>query len=682
MTTALSMPLILAAVRALMSYRDRVDRVLSLSTAAEGLPFALPPVPLDMRPYREEMRAFFRTEDGRTILVIHALWEGFVAWDRLLADDRTITDPVLRDNIDKCVELYRRARSIGPYLLQPALKDPETLQRYAESGPGIDARLAYFIVDSDRLSRNSTLTRILLVTADTLLEYLGQNANTFISNTRTRIIVESLIEEFAGKQDFDDYSAQEIFRSLLGAGVAAVLDHTEALPDKRALVALYGAINNVRKEIKEKQGNDGKAYDTLARLFGEGGLERIGRFFLDRVAADTSLVTHGETIGAAIKAVLSEIVAAYDADGTFIGLFADQAARQRILEALVEVGAGRAVTLLERKGSDGRPFSSAVLAALATSVQQETNKHQLFKNIASGRIYGDLFAVGLASVATNPKALSDELEIPKVMAELISAMAVTLEGTSFPENLDSSQRDKLVSAALSVLSKHPEALTGIHGYAGAVLAAALQGAALGMADGFTAEDLEDVVDAALKAAGDNATLAGMADAQAAALKAVTDTIGGSSLTALSTRLARKSLLFAALAAVNASPKVWSSEQARHTLQPLISALIDVLKEGSKRQLLSDSAMVDAFAVLMKAVGTRARGIVARTDASADLKSILLKGLDLAEEELGHTVTQESIPALLERIALAYCKSPFVLADMPGETIDRFFNDIREWLDSL
>jgi len=675
------MPLALSAIRALMRYRDRVDRVLSLSTAAEGLPFALPPIPQDMKPFREEMRAFFRTGEGLTILVVHNLERGFGEWDQGLAAGKAIQDPALLDNFDKCTELYRRARNIGPYLLQPALRDPAMLGRYAASGPGDDARLAYFVVESDRLSRNTALTRILLVTADTLLEYLGENANVFISNPRTRGVVESLLEEFAGKQDFDDESTQHIFRALLGAGVVAVLDHTEVPPNYPVLKALYGAINDVRKEIKDKaEGDDTRTQDTLARLFGENGLERIGRFFMVRVAADPSLAVDGKVARDAVKAALGEIVAAYEASGTFKGLFASAEARNRVLEALIEVGAGHAAEVLKRRGADGKPLSSAVLTALAASVQVEAGKRGLFAAVAKGEIVGDLYAVALSAVAVNAAALADEAKVSPVVAELLAALAGSLESVPFRAGLPPAARDKMVSAALKVLAKHPEVLAGDRKYASAVAAAALEAAAAGAPDGLAAEDLEAVLDAALTAAGDNALLAGMSEAQAQALKAVTDAVAAAPLPGLRQAAARKALLFAALAAINTNPRVWTSERARRQLQPLIAALLAVVREGRARQLLSDSDVVEAFEVLLGAVAERAKGLLAREGASEDLKAILGKAWDLVEEELGRTLDRERVPALLARVALAYCKAPFAIAQVPPETVDKLLNDIRDWLD--
>jgi hypothetical protein len=253
----LSMSLVLSAIRATIRYRDRVDRVLSLSTAAEGLPFALPQVPMDTKPQRDEMRRFFRTGEGQTLLVLNGLDQDFTRWDELLRSGHSIQGAALLDNFDQCTELYRRSQGIGLYVLQPQLRDPAMLKSSALSGSGDDARLAYFVVESDRLSKNSTLSRLVLITADTLLELLGEDASSFIAHPRTRSAVESLIKSFTADRDFDDESAREIFRRLLGAAVTTALEDTSLLPNAPLLDALYGAINDVRKELKQQaNGND------------------------------------------------------------------------------------------------------------------------------------------------------------------------------------------------------------------------------------------------------------------------------------------------------------------------------------------------------------------------------------------------------------------------------------------
>ena len=679
MSIALSMPLVLSAVRALMRYRDRVDRVLALSTATEGLPFDLPPVPQDPATYFEPMRIFFRTADGQTVLAVNGLRDGFNTWDEMVRNKQPVDNPDLKKNWRDCSALYVRSVNLTPYLLQPDVKNPGPLAKYAKTGPGDDVRLAYYIVESDRVSRNSTLTRVLLITADTLLEFLGENANTFISNPRTSTLVESLIEGFAKERDFDDDSAQQIFRSLLGAGVSAALDHPELLPNKPVLSALYGAINDVRKEIKIKQQNDGKAYDTIAALFGQDGLERIGRFFMVRVSTYPSIVVDGPRTAAAVKTVLTELVAMYDANGgKFRGLLDDSAARARIVEVLVEIGAGRTSEVLQEKAKS-KPFTALVLKALVDHVAAEADNHRLFKSVAQGEIVGDLYGIALAAVAKNGKALTDEAQVDAVVAELIATCAAALEGTSLQTGADE-RRDRLVSAALKVLANHPEVITTGHKFGSAVIAATLQAAAQGAADGFTKEDLESVLDAALKAAGENAGLTGMNEAQAAALRAITVAIADTQMASLESAAARKALMLAALGAVNASPKVWDDEETRKQLQPLIAAIIAALREGRAKNLLSDSGLLDAFKVILGAANQRGKALLARAGVIDDLQAMLLKALDLAREEIGRSISQDRIPALLQRVTLAYLKSPFVLAQVPEETVNRFFNDIREWLD--
>lgn len=682
MPIPLTVPLVLSAIRAVMRCRGRVDQVLSLSTAAEGLPFRLPPVPDDPAPFRDPMRNFFRgTDQGKSLLALHGLTDRFKAFDDTLTSGMPIIDSAQIESLLRCMTLYFEASDIDPKLLHPEITNANTLRGYASTGPSEDMRLAYYVVESDRLSRNPALTRIILISADTLLEFLGENASEFIANPKTRGLMESLIDEFAVKHDFDDESAQEIFHMLAGATMTAVLDHPEVLPNKPALVALYGAINDVRLDLKtNSKYSDQKAYDLLAGLLKREGMERIAKAYMVRAAKDPAFISNSELGRSAISAALTEMIGAMDASGDFSGAFADEATRYRIIEAVIEVGANHVAGLLQKKSADGKPFTAVVLTSVVTCIQTEANKRQLFGDIAKGDIYGDIYAVALAAVAGNAKALTTEADVSPVVTELIGALASSLVNVPLTKIADEETRNKLLSSALRVLASHPEVLTKDRQYASQVVAAILAAAADGAADGLTKADMEPILDAALIAAGENAGLAGFSEAQAAVIQAVTAALADADLPELARPSARKNLLLAALAAVNANPKVWTDGLARDLFQGIFAALIGVAKIGRSRQLLSEPTMVEAVRSMLIAVSRRGQAIIERGQAGPDdLTQILTKALDLADAQLGRTVDHEEVPGLLERVVLEYCKAPFVVVGGNQAKIDQFFDGIQQWL---
>jgi hypothetical protein len=664
--------LVLSAIRAVIRYRARVDQVLSLNEASSGLPFRLPPPPQDLGRFEQDMLAFFQTDRGRVLLELHGLMDAF----REVLDSFKPGRTRWGTRIDDCLRLYVEASEIKPETLLPGAP-PGELRKNASSGPSEDMRLAYYVVESDRLSRNAALTRIVLISADTLLEVMGENASIFVSKPKTRDIVESLLKEFAGKGDFDDESARDIFRQLIGATAMAVLDHPEHLPNKPALTALYGALNDARKAIKDKPGSsDSRAHEVMARLMTREGFERVVNAYLAQVAKDPSFVTSSEVARKAISAALLEI------EGKFFDLFKDDpAARYRVLEAVIAVGAEHVQGLLAREVKPGRPFTAAVLSALVASVGTQAGGHVLVDAIKQGELFGDLYAVALAAVAASGSQLRTEAQVSQVVADLVTALAGQLSSVPIGAMASSDTQRKLLSSALKVLSRHSGVLAADRRFASRVLASSLAAAADAVAEGMSIEDAETVFDAAMQSVGENAGLAGFDEAEAAALQAVTAVVAKAKLRELATPAARKTLLLEAIGEVNANPKVWSDAHARVLLQPLLEAIIEVAKQGRTRMLFSESTMLEGVQRMLAAASKRARALTERGDKGPEeLRQILLKGLDFADEEIGRRLSHADVPALLERVILAFLKAPFAVAEVAQTEIDRLFDEIRQWLE--
>jgi hypothetical protein len=67
MSITITPSLVISVVFDLIRYRDRVDTILAVRQASEGLPFLLPPAPADEAPHLDEMVAFFATPPGQAI---------------------------------------------------------------------------------------------------------------------------------------------------------------------------------------------------------------------------------------------------------------------------------------------------------------------------------------------------------------------------------------------------------------------------------------------------------------------------------------------------------------------------------------------------------------------------------------------------------------------------------------
>jgi hypothetical protein len=191
-------------VRALLRYRERVDGILSLSEASAELPFVLPGAPTDTAPHLDAMLAFFGGERGGLLLELHDLRADF---------ERVQRDPFAAGSQEarrRVFQVYYEVSGAVPVVLGPA----DGAGRVTASA---EMRLAYYVVRAERLSRNKALPRVLLATADTLLEVLGENAGLFVADPRTRAVVETLLRELALERDFDDEGGAETCARSSGA---------------------------------------------------------------------------------------------------------------------------------------------------------------------------------------------------------------------------------------------------------------------------------------------------------------------------------------------------------------------------------------------------------------------------------------------------------------------------------
>jgi len=672
MLPAAAIPMALSAIKALLRYRERVDEVLSLSAATEGLPFRLPPAPNDPWPHENSMLAFFQTDHGKVILEVNNLTGEFQTV--LSAYQNNQPRPVAP--LNNCFALYFEAKDINPSALLPPGVAPGELRKYASTGPSEEMRLAYYIVESDRLSRNPALTRVILITADTLLEVVGENANYFISSQKTRSLVEDLLREFAVNHDFDDESAADIFKQLLGATALAALDNPGVLPNEPALRALYGALNEVRQDLKQKHGDE-KAREIISRLVTKDGFERIVNAYMTQVAKDPSFVTSNELAQKAIKAVLLEV------EGKFFDLFKeDPDARYRVVEAVLSVGADHVLTLLKKEVGPGRPFSAAILSSVVTHVKAQANQHSLFEKIANGEVLGDIYAVALTAVANNPGALSSEAEVSEFVSELVTALAAALSNIPPLETLEPESRVKLLSGGLRTVARHPEVLTRDNKFASKILAAVINTTVDVFGDGLDTDDFEALLVAALRAAGDNISLLELDDVIVAVLKDVTAVVANNDFNKLLSPSGQRDLLLEALKAVAANPIVWKELKEQDLVQPLVSGLIQVAQQGVSQGLISEPTVVESFRLTLLAASRRGRNIIhGGQNVPTEIVNILEEGLKRADEQLGRTLDGENLPGFFQRVLLEFLKAPFVIAVDPAK-VDEIFEDIGRRLEEL
>jgi hypothetical protein len=661
----------MSAITAVLKYRGRVDTILSLNETTKGLPFRLPPAPKheDRSRFLRQMWKFFESPNGVAILHAQNLVTDFEVVRAAVEGGKN--PPAV--NLNRCYALYFEAADVPTVLLADEGASPGKLRALASSGPNEEMRLAYYIVESQRLSRNPVYTRLALATVDTALEFLGENAGSFIANPRTRVLVESLITEFAVKQDFDDFSIRSIYQSLLGSALFAALDNPDSVPDKAALKALFGALSDLRTAQREQAGdNEGKkekADEFFARLITADGFEDLVSSVFRQVARDPSFITSDQAARAVVTATFNVF-----ADDFPKILDGDKAAIFGVIEAGLAAAAQNVEGVLKRKIGD-RPLITAVATAIAGSIGEQAATNNFFKDIASGRIYAGIYKVALNAVAANPSALATETGLSPFVTDLVTGLTKTLSETPLKETFDQQTLRDLVAKSLMVLSEHPDLVARDSSFATQVVSAAFEAAGKAIPDGLQGEDVIAITDAALRAATDSLALAEMDDSFRAVLATLGSVLGSEGIKPLLSRAGRKDALISSIQAVAANPAVWKKFEQAEILQPLATGILDALTSDPSR-LLSGPVLVEAMRKILSAVARRGATLLpGGAVEQSKVAKVLGMALNAANTEIGKTIDAENLPRFLERVILSYLRTPFALVDGGNQTFDDFISGV-------
>lgn len=636
MALPITAPLVISGIKALIRYRYRVDTIMALSTIEEGLPFRLPRPPINHKEHRADMLRFFETDQGQIMLALNNLTQAFKE-----VQNAVKTDAPMPDELSNCYSLYFEATEVKPNRWAPEA-GAAAWRKSASTGPSAEMRLAYYVVESDRMSRNTALTRIMLTTADILLEVLGENAGTFISNPRVASVVEDLLVEFAIKHDFDDESIQFIYKRLLNSLAIAVLENPGIVPNKFLLQALFSALNDVRSQLGS---------EFVALLITEDGFHALIAAFLSQVAEDPSFLNADAVVKNILSAMLIEL------GHNFPELVqGDSEAVFGVLEAGLAVGASCVDTILNRKLS-GHPLLTVVLGDMAREVNMLASQNLFFKELASGKIFAGFYRTILESIAANPAALAAEAQFKPFTTELITTFAGTLSAVKLKETLTMETFRELVQDSLTTLGRYPELIVPDNQFAAPVIRAVFEAAAPLVKDGFSNRDIIIVLDAALQTANENLALLKIEDRLETILSAVSGVLARDGLKQLLTVRGRKDALLAALQAVSVNPKIWGEFAAKDMVQPLVVGLLEGIEKDPTR-LLAGPVLVDTMRRSLTAVARHGKLFIDGDMEPGVAKALMTLALDSAEAEIGNGIDGESLPLFLERIMLAFFKKPF------------------------
>jgi hypothetical protein len=644
MALPVALPVAISAIKALVRFRDRIDTILSLNETTTGLPFALPPAPKHNAPFLKAMLTYCKTDQGKMALHLHGLE---AAYEKVAADPYSISAAIDGPRND-LFELFYVASDTAATYLGP---DDKPWVR----GPSPDMRLAYFIVESQRLSKNPVLARVLLTAADTLLEFAGENASLFVSSPSTRAIVEDLIEEFAGKRDFDDEGLDVVFKSLLGSAIVAFAKNPPDVDGRPALKALFTALGNVRDSL----GND-----FVAKIISVEGFEKLISAYALESSKDPTFITTSPLLQKPLTAMLSRI------GNDFPQMVDDSKAFLGVLEAGLGAASGDMVELIRREFDD-QPALATVLALTMDRIGQEAQKSRLFDSLTKGTLIADLYRISLSAIAAAPLRFSGKSDVDQFISRLVSGLALTLSQKELTEAFSQDTLKALASQALTVLAQSPEVLVGYDKFATAVLSAVFKAGAQAIGDGVTKDDLTEIAAVIIKTSSENTALLGLDDRLCTIIACIGGALDAPLLCGLNTAKGRKDLLLACFQAVAANPVVWGQWEEKDLVQPLIEAVLDGLKKDPTT-LLTGPVLVDSVRRILLATARRGSVILDKSITSDALKFLLAVSLERAGSQIGKTIDGENLPAFLERVVMSYLASPFALTGIPTPALEALF----------
>lgn len=628
MSLAVGIPVAISALKALLKYRARVDEILALKEATEAIPFSLPPAPFDFMSQRDAMFAFFHSEPGRLVLELRAQTDSFA---KLEANPLAPANANLRSEF---LQLFFEASDTAPIVL-----GPQSEARSVRASP--EMRLSYYVVSSHRLSRNPTLTRLLLATADTLLEVAGENAGLFISNPKTEAIVSSLIREFAGKRDFDDDSAEMLLRGFLRSVVVAALENQSQITEEPALNALFAALSGMRDDFGD---------DFVARIITKRGFQTLVGKYLTAVGEDPEFLVEDGPFQEILSATLKDL------GKNFETIFDDPKALFGVLEVALASAVHQAPELLGKRVRN-KPLLSAVLQSVLAEVEARSDEHALVGSFANGDILAVLFHASMSAIAANPGALATAARIDELSAHLVAGVASVVATQQLSEVLSTQTLRDITSRSLSVLADNSSEWAGNSEFVVAVTTSVLRAAASALEDGLSKDDLASLLDAAIKTSTANLGMLKLDSRLELVLAAVGSQLSEFGVRASLTPSSRRDLIFATVEAVARNPRVWSQFGDADLVQPLVVAVIQGLATD-KTALFTGPTWVSAVHAVLTALARGGQAFIDQEVTPDQVNKLLTTALRRLDQEVGLSVDADTVVEYLRRLVASFLANPF------------------------
>lgn len=644
-----AIPLAVSAIKALLKYRRRIDEILSAKEITEKLPFLLPEAPTDDRPYWNAIVQFFEFKDsaGQALFLVKNLQTTF---EQFASDIKQGNEPdyYARKELYKlcCEACGKPVQVIGP-------SHPSS---YLDAGSSPDMILAYYVVSSQRLSQNPAVTRILLATADTLLETAGQNAGLFVSDPKTRAIVETLIEEFAVKRDFDDDKSELILKTLLGSAIIAVAENPGKLAEKPALKPLFSAISDVRKNLGD---------DFVAKIISHEGFGALASSYLTHVANDPSFITKDEFF----KNVLSQTL--LELGNKFATIQKDPKSILGVLEVALTASAANVDGILNRKFGD-QPLLVAVLSAVTDQIEKLGRDNKLISSVSSGTLFPAVYRTALKAIEANPSLIDDVIKTNNYVGNLLAGLSGVLVDYKPGQQPGKELLENIIVKSLNILAMQPDLLGKNQIFVNAILMAVFRTGSQAGNDGFTIDDLLLVVQEALKAATENIGLVKMDDKYASLIESFGIALSQQDIRKLLTPDGLKETMLAILQTIVVNPNTWNIFQEKNLAQPIAQAVISSLA-SDPTNLLSGPRLINSISRILTLLALQGNKLIDKKATPETIQKLIEYSLTRAQKEIGISIDGKNLSDFLIQVLKTYMQNPFSINKI--EDIEALLNEI-------
>ncbi|SLN70816.1 hypothetical protein ROA7450_03864 [Roseovarius albus] len=240
-----------------------------------------------------------------------------------------------------------------------------------------EAGIDYFLVRSSVETGQPQGVKILRAVAETLVDFLGNNAGVFLANSSYKLVISTILREFAARSNLETDSSVRLLKTLMGTVAVAAADHGKEISEHPAATVLFNSLGRVR---------DSHGEDFVARIITHTGFTSVVSDWLADLATDPLMVdlvadlrglddgtydpTDPTTLPANLQMVLGALTNTVTVIGDHIGSRdpLDREDRFRAVFAAALTGLSRNSTALLHQEFDGDRFMGSLLEAVISTI--------------------------------------------------------------------------------------------------------------------------------------------------------------------------------------------------------------------------------------------------------------------------------------------------------------------------